>query len=39
LAQSDKIVHIPMYGIKESLNVATAFGIAVYEIASQLNDL
>jgi len=32
LDESDKIVHIPMRGTKESLNVATAFGIAIYEI-------
>ncbi|MEI6886672.1 MAG: RNA methyltransferase [bacterium] len=28
---SDKIVQIPMNGIKESLNVATSFGIVAYE--------
>ena len=32
LAQSDRIVAIPMAGIKSSLNVAVAFGIAVYTI-------
>lgn len=32
LKRSDTIVHIPMYGQKESLNVAVAFGIAVYEL-------
>lgn len=32
LALSDCIVKIPMRGIKESLNVATAFGIAVYHL-------
>ena len=36
LDRSDKIVHIPMYGKKESLNVATAFGIAVYKLAEIL---
>jgi 23S rRNA (guanosine2251-2'-O)-methyltransferase len=30
LAKCDKIVEIPMRGKKESLNVAVAFGIAVY---------
>ena len=30
-------IKIPMYGIKESLNVATAYGIIVYEIIRQLN--
>lgn len=28
---SDKIIQIPMNGIKESLNVATSFGIVAYE--------
>ncbi|GAB4265975.1 MAG: TrmH family RNA methyltransferase [Candidatus Promineifilaceae bacterium] len=32
LALSDYILKIPMRGIKESLNVATAFGIAVYQL-------
>jgi tRNA G18 (ribose-2'-O)-methylase SpoU len=32
LKRSDKIVSIPMYGKKESLNVAVAFGIALYHI-------
>lgn len=31
-------VKIPMYGIKESLNVATAYGIMVYEIVRQINQ-
>lgn len=30
LCQCDAIVHIPMYGNKESLNVSVAFGICVY---------
>ncbi|MEK7648719.1 MAG: TrmH family RNA methyltransferase [Patescibacteria group bacterium] len=29
---ADAIVHIPMYGNKESLNVSVAFGICVYSI-------
>lgn len=33
LKRSDKIVRIPMKGIKESLNVSVAFGIAAYEIS------
>jgi len=33
LARSDKIMHIPMKGQKESLNVSVAFGIAAYQIA------
>lgn len=36
LDRSDKIVHIPMYGRKESLNVSVAFGIAVYKLAEIL---
>ena len=32
LAESNKVVFIPMYGEKESLNVSVAFGIAVYGI-------
>lgn len=35
LKRSDTIIHIPMKGIKESLNVAVAFGIAVYEILNK----
>ena len=30
--RADKIISIPMFGKKESLNVAVAFGIAGYEI-------
>lgn len=32
LAKCDKIIELPMYGKKESLNVAVSFGIAGYEI-------
>lgn len=32
LAESDCIVHLPMAGHKESLNVASAFAIAIYTI-------
>lgn len=32
LNRADQIVHIPMYGRKESLNVAVAFGMAIYEL-------
>ena len=32
LKRADKIIFIPMYGKKESLNVSVAFGIAVYRI-------
>lgn len=32
LCQCDAIIHIPMYGNKESLNVSVAFGICVYSL-------
>ncbi len=32
----DLVVHIPMYGRKESLNVSVAAGIAMYEISKKL---
>lgn len=35
LALVDALVEIPLYGRKNSLNVATAFGIAVYELTRQ----
>lgn len=35
LKKADEIVHIPMSGQKESLNVAVAFGIAGYVISSK----
>lgn len=28
----DAVVHLPMYGLKSSLNVSVAFGIAAYEV-------
>lgn len=31
-AKADTTIEIPMYGIKESLNVSVAFGIALFEI-------
>lgn len=34
LALCDRIVHLPMHGIKESLNVAVAFGIAAYYLTN-----
>lgn len=34
LKRSDIIVKIPMHGIKESMNVAVAYGIAAYHILS-----
>jgi len=35
LDYSDAVVYIPMFGKKESLNVATTFGITVYEVIRQ----
>jgi len=35
LKRSDAIIKIPMQGVKESLNVSVAFGIAAYEIATK----
>ena len=37
LKASDKVIQIPMYGIKESLNVATTVGITAYEYIRQNN--
>ena len=36
LALCTRILAIPMWGVKQSLNVATAFGIAIYELRRQL---
>jgi tRNA G18 (ribose-2'-O)-methylase SpoU len=38
LATADLKCHIPMRGIKESLNVSVAFGVAAYSIASALQS-
>jgi len=32
LKYCDDVVHIPMYGKKESLNVSVAFGVAIYDL-------
>ena len=32
LALCDATVHLPMFGLKNSLNVSVAFGVAMYEI-------
>jgi len=32
LRKADRIIHIPMYGKKESLNVSVAFGVAAAKI-------
>ena len=34
----DVVVHIPMYGKKESLNVSVAAGIGMYVIKSKLKN-
>jgi tRNA G18 (ribose-2'-O)-methylase SpoU len=39
LAQCEAIVSLPMRGMKSSLNVAVAFGVAAYEIASRLEEI
>lgn len=39
LAQCDGIIKIPMQGYKNSINVATAFGIILYEVLRQWNAL
>ena len=33
VAQCDQALEIPMYGLKHSLNVAVAYGVAVFELA------
>ena len=35
LAQADDVVHIPQYGVKESLNIASAAAIGIYEFRRQ----
>ncbi len=37
LKLSDGAIKVPMYGTKESLNVATTVGIVLYEVIRQLN--
>jgi tRNA G18 (ribose-2'-O)-methylase SpoU len=34
LKKADRIINLPMYGKKESLNVSVAFGVAGYHIAN-----
>lgn len=34
---ADMAIEIPMFGIKQSLNVAVAYGIAIYEIVKHLS--
>ncbi len=35
IAMADQAIEIPMFGVKQSLNVSVAYGIAVYEILGQ----
>lgn len=35
LARCDQVVEIPMHGYKNSINVATAFGVVLYDILGQ----
>lgn len=39
LALTDQCIHIPMFGVKTSMNVSVATGIAVYGILGQMNLL
>jgi len=36
LKRADKIIYIPMFGQKESLNVSVAFGVVIYKLAEIL---
>jgi tRNA G18 (ribose-2'-O)-methylase SpoU len=36
LSKADAIMHLPMHGTKESLNVSVAFGVAGYEIIKSI---
>ena len=36
LKECDQVVHVPMYGRKESLNVSVAAGIALYVVKSKI---
>lgn len=38
LALADTVVHIPMYGRKESLNVSVAAGIGMYVVGQKLRQ-
>lgn len=38
LKKCDKIIQIPIYGKKESLNVSVAAGIALFELIRTLRD-
>ncbi len=34
---ADEIIHIPMFGYKNTINVATSFGIILYDILTKWN--
>ena len=38
IAEADMAVEIPMYGMKQSLNVAVAFGVAIFDFARILRS-
>jgi tRNA G18 (ribose-2'-O)-methylase SpoU len=38
IREADMAIEIPMYGMKQSLNVAVAFGIALFELVRILKD-
>ena len=39
LAAADRVVGIPQYGVKESLNVSVAFGVAAYGLVDRVRAL
>ena len=39
ILKSDLAIDVPMYGTKRSLNVAVAYGIAVYHIVDKYNNI
>ena len=38
IAETDRAIEIPMYGMKQSLNAAVAFGIAVFEFVRIVSE-
>ncbi len=39
LAETDEVIAIPMRGVKNSINVATTFGVVLFEILRRYGDL
>ena len=39
IAEADLVVGLPQYGIKASLNVSVAFGVAAYRLVERVRDL